>query len=54
MRLTHTGPAPSQRNDIKTLKTLLPYLLEFKGRVILALSLLFLAKLANVGVPLLL
>ncbi len=54
MRLTHTGPAPSQRNDIKTLKTLLPYLLEFKGRVVLALSLLFLAKLANVGVPLLL
>ena len=33
---------------------LLPYLLEFKGRVALALVLLILAKLANVGVPLLL
>jgi ATP-binding cassette, subfamily B, heavy metal transporter len=29
-----------------------PYLLEFKGRVILALSLLILAKIANVSVPL--
>ena len=33
---------------------LLPYLLEFKVRVALALTLLILAKLANVGVPLLL
>ena len=33
---------------------LLPYLLEFKARVALALALLILAKLANVGVPLLL
>jgi ATP-binding cassette, subfamily B, heavy metal transporter len=31
---------------------LLPYLLEFKGRVVLALTLLALAKLANVSVPL--
>jgi ATP-binding cassette subfamily B protein len=37
----------------QTLRTLLPYLLEFKGRVILALSFLTAAKLANVGVPLL-
>ena len=33
---------------------LLPYLLEFKARVALALALLILAKLANVGVPLVL
>ena len=33
---------------------LLPYLLEFKGRVALALGLLVLAKLANVAVPLVL
>ena len=33
---------------------LLPYLLEFKARVALALALLILAKLANVGVPLIL
>ena len=51
MRFTHSGPAPTERNDAKTLKTLLPYLLEFRGRVALALSLLMLAKLANVSVP---
>ena len=33
-------------------RTLLPYLWEFKGRVILALAFLIAAKLANVGVPL--
>ena len=32
----------------------MPYLLEFKGRVILAMSLLVFAKLANVAVPLVL
>jgi ATP-binding cassette subfamily B protein len=37
-----------------TIRTLLPYLLEFKGRVALALTLLILAKLANVAVPLVL
>ena len=42
------------RGDWNTLRSLLPYLLEFKGRVILALSLLVLAKLANVAVPLVL
>ncbi len=44
----------SNRNDLKTIRTLLPYLWEFKGRVILAFSLLVLAKLANVSVPLVL
>lgn len=54
MRMTHRGPAPSNRNDLKTLRTLLPYLWEFRWRVVLALVLLVLAKLANVTVPLLL
>lgn len=51
-----TGPdkTASNRNDLKTIYTLLPYLWEFKGRVILALSMLILAKLANVSVPLIL
>ncbi len=51
-----TGPEKpaSDRNDLKTIHTLLPYLWEFKGRVILALSMLILAKLANVSVPLIL
>ena len=38
----------------KTLRSLVPYLTEFKGRVVLAMSLLILAKLANVSVPLIL
>lgn len=41
-------------NNWKTLQTLLPYLLQYKWRVALALSLLVLAKLANVAVPLVL
>jgi ATP-binding cassette, subfamily B, heavy metal transporter len=44
--------APASRSDLDTLRTLLPYLLEFRGRVALALVLLSFAKLANVAVPL--
>ena len=42
------------RNDWATLKTLLPYLWAYKWRVSLALVFLVGAKLANVGVPLVL
>ncbi|OFZ69249.1 MAG: metal ABC transporter permease [Betaproteobacteria bacterium RBG_16_56_24] len=49
-----TSAATASRADWRTIALLLPYLLEFKGRVILALSLLVLAKLANVAVPLVL
>ena len=42
------------RNDWATLKTLIPYLWEYKWRVLLALTFLISAKLANVGVPLVL
>jgi ATP-binding cassette, subfamily B, heavy metal transporter len=42
----------SERADWDVVRTLLPYLLEFKGRVALAMVLLVLAKLANVSVPL--
>ncbi|EEG08854.1 ABCB family ABC transporter ATP-binding protein/permease [Pseudogulbenkiania ferrooxidans] len=52
MRFTHSGPAPKDRNDLKTLKTLLPYLWAFKWRVLLAMTCLVLAKVANVSVPL--
>ncbi len=52
MRATHFGKPPKNRNDWKTIRTLLPYLWEFRGRVVLALSLLIFAKLANVAVPL--
>jgi ABC-type transport system involved in Fe-S cluster assembly fused permease/ATPase subunit len=47
--------APTQRlrgNEWKALGTLLPYLWEYKWRVVLALACLVVAKLANVGVPL--
>jgi ABC-type transport system involved in Fe-S cluster assembly fused permease/ATPase subunit len=54
MRTTHYGPAPKNRNDWKTIKTVLPYLWEFRGRVALALTLLLSAKLANVAVPMVL
>ena len=39
------------RNDWATLKTLAPYLWDWKWRVLLALACLVLAKVANVGVP---
>ena len=54
MRPTRLEKPPANRNDWKTIRSLLPYLWEFKGRVVLALALLVLAKLANVAVPLIL
>ena len=50
----HAGPMPAVRGDWSTIKGLLPYLWDFRGRVALALGCLFIAKLANVGVPLVL
>src|SRR5579859_2723061 len=47
-----TKAAVWRRNDWHTIRTLLPYLMEFKGRVAVALLCLTAAKLANVGVPL--
>ncbi|MFZ6659070.1 ABCB family ABC transporter ATP-binding protein/permease [Undibacterium sp. TJN19] len=46
--------AESKRGDWSTVKTLLPYLWAYKWRVSLALSFLVAAKLASVGVPLVL
>ena len=58
---SHTAPvaAPadrtlSRRREWRVVPMLLPYLWEFKGRVIVALIFLAAAKLANVGVPLVL
>jgi ATP-binding cassette subfamily B protein len=50
----HTDSIPGSGKEWKTIGTLLPYLWEFKGRVIIALSFLVLAKLANVTIPLVL
>ncbi len=54
MRTRHYGKPPTDRNDWQTIKSLLPYLWEYRGRVLLAMSFLIAAKVANVGVPLVL
>jgi ATP-binding cassette subfamily B protein len=43
----------SQSNDWKVIRDLLPYLLEYKFRVAIALSCLVAAKVANLGIPIL-
>ena len=56
--MLHGGPATrlptDKRNDAKTIRALLPYLWDYRGRVALALIALILAKAANVAVPLVL
>ncbi|HWK70178.1 MAG TPA: ABC transporter ATP-binding protein/permease [Burkholderiaceae bacterium] len=52
MRFTHRGPAPSRRNDIQTIRSLLPFVWQFKWRVIAALACLVAAKVAGVVLPL--
>ena len=49
-----TATAHPERSDWATLRRLFPYLWEYKWRVIAALSFMVGAKVANVGVPLLL
>ncbi|HRQ58917.1 MAG TPA: ABC transporter ATP-binding protein/permease [Azoarcus taiwanensis] len=46
------APEPTQRHDWQTLKSLVPYLWAYKGRVLFALACLIAAKGANVAVPL--
>jgi ATP-binding cassette subfamily B protein len=48
------GGRAAPRSDWTTLKRLVPYLLEYKWRVVAALSFMVAAKVANVSVPLLL
>ncbi|MGH8671291.1 MAG: ABC transporter transmembrane domain-containing protein, partial [Burkholderiales bacterium] len=55
--MTINASSPSPSTDLTAwaaFRALLPYLRQFKGRVALALALLLLAKVANVGVPLVL
>jgi ATP-binding cassette subfamily B protein len=47
-------PGPARGGDWRVIGTLLPYLWAYKSRVILALVALVAAKVANIGVPLLL
>ncbi|MEQ1516907.1 MAG: ABC transporter transmembrane domain-containing protein, partial [Usitatibacteraceae bacterium] len=61
----HSTPAPAPvaagdaaparaKNDWRVIRSLLPYLWDFRWRVALALTFLITAKVANIGVPLLL
>ena len=47
-------PGGPPRNEWRALRLVAPYLLEYRGRVAIALVFLIVAKLANVGVPLVL
>src|SRR5256885_14707708 len=47
------GVPRTQRGDWQAVATLIPYLWEYKGRVLAALACLIAAKVANVGVPVL-
>ena len=51
---TRTLPGPATGGDWRTIGTLLPYLWAYKGRVLAAIAALIAAKVANVGVPVLL
>lgn len=50
-RIFATERAHGDRHDWHNLRQMLPYLWEFRGRALLALCALILAKFANVGVP---
>src|SRR5512137_1514748 len=49
-----TNVARTERGDWATIRTLLPYLWQYRLRVVAALACLVVAKLANIGVPLVL
>src|SRR5689334_22456329 len=60
MRRASSAPLPAdtnvprtRRGDWRTIGTLLPYLWGYRGRIAAALTCLVLAKVANVGVPVL-
>ncbi|MEW5757273.1 MAG: ABC transporter ATP-binding protein/permease [Pseudomonadota bacterium] len=50
----HHGTPPPGKTDWKAIKSLLPYLWEYRARVLLAFSFLIIAKLASVATPLML
>ena len=52
MHIKHTEEPLAQRNDWQTIRSLLPYLWNYRGRAGLALAFLVFSKLAIVGVPL--
>ena len=54
LHLAPSGAATGPRSDWRTLARLLPYLWQYKWRVLAALALVISAKMANVAVPVLL
>ncbi len=54
VHVRYTEPPHGDRRDLENLRRVAPFLWEYRGRVLLALAALVLAKLANVGVPLVL
>lgn len=50
----YTSPPAGQRQDLRNLQRVFPYIWQYRGRVLLALLSLILAKLGTVGVPLVL
>jgi ATP-binding cassette subfamily B protein len=48
------APVHKDRRDLHNLRNMLPFLWEYRGRALFALGCLVMAKLANVGIPLLL
>jgi len=51
----HPTELPDSRpSDVRTLRSLMPFLWDYRGRVLLALAFLILSKAANVGIPLIL
>lgn len=54
MPAARTERAHTDRRDWHNLKSMLPFLLDFRGRVFFALACLVAAKVANVGIPIVL
>lgn len=54
MPAARTERAHTNRRDWHNLKSMLPFLIDFRGRVFFALACLVAAKIANVGIPLVL
>ncbi len=50
----YTSAPHKNRHDLRNLRRMMPYLWDYRGRVLLALGSLILAKLATVGIPVLL
>ena len=54
IRSRYTDAPHKNRHDLANLRRIVPFLWEYKGRVLIALTFLVLAKVATVGVPLVL